>query len=130
MAPPPVTPVTTPARTPTPAPPGLPVPTIWKVFWFWKLLAALEAEEDDADEEEEEDCPKTGLEAEEGDCPNTGLFGTKPNEELSEFAEELLEAEEEDELLPEELEVPTNTGLLGSWPGNGLFGLDRKLFKF
>jgi len=81
-------------------------------------LAPLEAEEDDADEEEEED------------CPNTGLFGTKPNEELSEFAEELLEAEEEDELLPEELEVPTNTGLLGSWPGNGLFGLDRKLFKF
>jgi len=128
VAPPPVTPVTTPARTPTPAPPGL--PTIWKVFWFWKLLAPLEAEEDDADEEEEEDCPKTGLEAEEGDCPKTGLFGTKPNEELSEFAEELLEAEEEDELLPEELEVPTNTGLLGSWPGNGLFGLDRKLFKF
>jgi len=115
VAPPPVTPVTTPARTPTPpAPPPTPgPPTIWKVFWFWKLLAALAAEEEDAEEEEEEDWPKTGL------------FGRNPpNEELSEFEEELLEADEDDELLPEELEVPVNTGLLG----NGLFGLDRKLF--
>ena len=115
LAPPPETPVTTPARTPTPPGPGL--PTIWKVFWFWKLLAALAAEEDDADDEEEED------------WPNTGLFGTKPNEELAEFEEELLEAEEDDELLPEELEVPANTWLLASWPVKGLFGLERKLFK-
>jgi len=81
-------------------------------------LAALEAEEDDEDEEEEEDCPKAGL------------FGPNPKVELPELEEELLEAEEEDELLPEELEVPANTGLLGSWPGNGRFGLERKLFKF
>ena len=80
-------------------------------------MAALAAEEDDADDEEEED------------WPNTGLFGTKPNEELAEFEEELLEAEEDDELLPEELEVPANTWLLASWPVNGLFGLERKLFK-
>ena len=108
VAPPPVTPVTTPERTPTPPAPAPPAPlTIWKVFWFSKLLAELAAEEDEEEAEEEED------------CPNTGLFGTNPpNRELSELDEELLEADEDDELLPEELEVPENTAL------------DRKLFKF
>jgi len=108
VAPPPVTPVTTPERTPTPPAPAPPAPlTIWKVFWFSKLLPELAAEEDEEEAEEEED------------CPNTGLFGTNPpNRELSELDEELLEADEDDELLPEELEVPENTAL------------DRKLFKF
>ena len=91
-------------------------------------MAALAAEEAEEEAEEEEDCPKTeglfGLK-----LFKFGLFGKKPpNEELSEFDEELLEADEDDELLPEELEVPANTALLGSWLGNGLFGL--KLFKF
>ena len=42
------------------------------------------------------------------------MFGMKPNEELSELEEELLEADDDEELLPEELEVPVITGLLGS----------------
>ena len=46
------------------------------------------------------------------------MLGMKPNEELSELEEELLEADDDEELLPEELEVPVITGLLGSWPGN------------
>ena len=79
-------------------------------------MAALAAEEDEAEEEEEEDWPNTGL---------TGLLGMKPKEELSELEEELLEADEDEELLPEELEVPANTA-----PGNGRLALDRKLFRF
>ena len=69
-----------------------------------KSLAALDdAEEEDA-EEDEEDFPKAELL---GPSPN-------PNSELLELDDELLADEEDDELLPEELEEPAKTALLGT----------------
>ena len=115
-------PVTTPARRLTPAPPPTPPspPPIWKEFCWLKLLAELEDEEEEDDAEELEDFPK----------PAAPLFDPNPNTELSELDDELLAADDDEELLPDELEDPAKTALSGTLLRKGVFWFVRNSLIF